>query len=85
MAGVIEACQCCSPIALVVRHYEPGVAHVRIIGATPAPELVEIARRKLTPHITGLYALTETGVVAVADAETIWATALERFFKRAAA
>jgi acyl-coenzyme A synthetase/AMP-(fatty) acid ligase len=49
----------------------PSIRHLRIVGATPSPALVQAAQRKFSPHIAMGYSMTEVGVVARGTPETL--------------
>ena len=51
----------------------PSIVQLRVVGTTPSRALVDLARRKFSPHVTSVYALTETGVVAVSGTELLLA------------
>ena len=47
----------------------PSLRHLKMVGATPSAALVRLARRKVSPHVFASYSMTETGMVASADAD----------------
>jgi len=49
----------------------PSITHLRIVGLTPSPALVELVRRRITPNAFATYSTSETGVVALATPEIL--------------
>lgn len=49
----------------------PSIQHLRIVGATPPAALVRMAQRKVSPHVSFGYSMTEVGVVARGTPETL--------------
>jgi acyl-coenzyme A synthetase/AMP-(fatty) acid ligase len=49
----------------------PSIAQLRVLGATPTPELVRRTRAKFSPNIYATYSMTEVGVIAVATPEIL--------------
>jgi acyl-coenzyme A synthetase/AMP-(fatty) acid ligase len=49
----------------------PTLAHLRLIGVTPPPALVEAVRRKVSPHVYIPYSTSEVGVVAMATPDIV--------------
>ena len=47
----------------------PSLTHLRLIGGTPSPALVEEIRRKMTPHVIFTYSTGEAGVISIATPE----------------
>jgi acyl-coenzyme A synthetase/AMP-(fatty) acid ligase len=51
----------------------PSLRHLRIVGATPPPAMVELLRSRFTPHVYGVYGITEVGMLALATPDTLGA------------
>jgi acyl-CoA synthetase (AMP-forming)/AMP-acid ligase II len=49
----------------------PSLRRVNVVGATPSPELLELACRKFSPFLFAGYSLSEVGMVAEAEAATL--------------
>jgi acyl-coenzyme A synthetase/AMP-(fatty) acid ligase len=49
----------------------PSITHLRLMGTTPSPAFVELARRKFSPNIYAPYSTMEVGVIALATPETL--------------
>ena len=49
----------------------PLVKHLRLLGATPTPALLEEVRRKFSPNVYLPYSTIETGVISIATPETL--------------
>lgn len=49
----------------------PSLRHLRIVGATPPPAMVELLRSRFTPHVHGVYGITEVGMLALATPELL--------------
>ena len=49
----------------------PGVTHLRLLGATPAPAFLDLVRRKFTPNIFVPYSTIETGVISIATPQIL--------------
>jgi acyl-coenzyme A synthetase/AMP-(fatty) acid ligase len=49
----------------------PSLRHLRIVGATPPPAMVELLRSRFTPHVYGVYGITEVGSLAFATPDTL--------------
>lgn len=49
----------------------PSLRHLRIVGATPPPNMVELLRSRFTPHVYGVYGITEVGALAFATPDTL--------------
>jgi acyl-coenzyme A synthetase/AMP-(fatty) acid ligase len=48
----------------------PAIRHLRLLGATPSPELIAQVRRRFSPNVCLTYSTSETGVIAFASPET---------------
>ncbi len=49
----------------------PSLRHLRIVGATPPPAMVELLRARFTPQVYGVYGITEVGTLAFATPDTL--------------
>jgi len=49
----------------------PSIVHLRLMGITPSPAFLEMARRRFSPNIYVPYSMAETGVVALATPEIL--------------
>ena len=49
----------------------PSLRHLRIVGATPSPAMLEMLRTRFSPNVYVPYGLTELGVVSLATPETL--------------
>jgi long-chain acyl-CoA synthetase len=49
----------------------PGVTHLRLVGSTPTRAVLDVARRRFSPHIYVPYGLGEVGVVSMATPEML--------------
>jgi acyl-coenzyme A synthetase/AMP-(fatty) acid ligase len=52
----------------------PSLRHLRIVGATPPPAMVEMLRHRFTPHVYGVYGITEIGMLALATPDMLVTT-----------
>ena len=59
------------PLLDVTEPAFPGVKHLRLLGATPTPALLDEIRRKLTPNVFVPYATAELGVISIATPEIL--------------
>ncbi len=51
----------------------PSLRHLRIVGATPPPAMVELLHNRFTPQVYGVYGITEVGMLAFAKPDTLGA------------
>jgi acyl-coenzyme A synthetase/AMP-(fatty) acid ligase len=49
----------------------PSLTHLRILGATPSPALLDAVRRKITPQVYLPYAMNELGNISLATPEML--------------
>ena len=49
----------------------PSLAQVRLVGAAPSAELVQLAKRRFSPNLSASYSMSEAGMVAVASPELL--------------
>ena len=51
----------------------PSLRLLRIVGATPPPAMVDLLRSRFTPHVHGVYGITEVGMLALATPDILGA------------